>query len=204
MKYLAIACSALLLLNMQAHANQKNKYDYIEVPKSVQIADLRDDDYDGVVNGRDLCLETPRRALVDNDGCETYSESEQKKQLKVLFANNSEVIPPVFITQIRTMAEFLDNYPETSIELQGFASRVGNAEDNLSLSKRRAKVVRQALISYGVNTSRIKTVGFGDSIVDVKGDSQISHALNRRVVATVIGYKGFVNEEWNIFTTREK
>ncbi|BDU37087.1 outer membrane porin F [Vibrio nigripulchritudo ATCC 27043] len=205
MKYLAIACSALLTLSWHASANQSDdEYDYIDVPKSDQIADLSDDDYDGVVNARDLCTGTPRGASVDNDGCETYIESEDKKQLKVLFANDSDEITPAFITQIRTMAEFLDAYPETSIELQGFASKTGNAEHNLDLSKRRAKAVREALISYGVSHTRIKTIGFGDSVLDDLGESQVSHALNRRVVATVVGYKGSVINEWNIFTTKKK
>lgn len=204
MKFLAIACSALLALSWQAHANQNDEYDYIEMPKSDQVADLSDDDYDGVVNARDLCTGTPRGSQVDNDGCETYIESEEKKQLKVLFANDSDVITPAFITQIRTMVEFLDAYPETSIELQGFASKTGNAEHNLDLSKRRAKAVRESLVSYGVSHTRIKTIGFGDSVLDDLGESQVSHALNRRVVATVVGYKGSVINEWNIFTTKKK
>lgn len=42
---------------------------YGETPVAVQIADLKDDDLDGVINARDDCPSTPRGALVDNEGC---------------------------------------------------------------------------------------------------------------------------------------
>lgn len=102
------------------------------------------------------------------------------------------------------MAEFLEEYPETSIQLQGFASQQGNAEYNIRLSELRAAAVRVALIEYGVDPQRIETIGFGDTLLTAKGDSAVSHALNRRVVATVVGFKGDVVNEWNIFTSRKK
>ena len=178
--------------------------DYIETPKSDQIADLKDEDNDGVINARDICPGTPRGAQIDNDGCAEYVEHSDKKDLKILFANDSSEISPIFKTEIRTMAEFLEEYPETSIQLQGFASQQGNAEYNIRLSELRAAAVRVALIEYGVDPQRIETIGFGDTLLTAKGDSAVSHALNRRVIATVVGFKGDVVNEWNIFTTRKK
>ncbi|MEZ9627259.1 OmpA family protein [Aliivibrio fischeri] len=178
--------------------------DYIDTPKSEQIADLKDKDNDGVINARDICPGTPIGAQIDNDGCAEYVEHSDKKDLKILFANDSSEISPIFKTEIRTMAEFLEEYPETSIQLQGFASQQGNSEYNIRLSELRAAAVRVALIEYGVDPQRIETVGFGDTLLTAKGDSAVSHALNRRVVATVVGFKGDVVNEWNIFTTRKK
>ena len=178
--------------------------DYIETPDPSQIADLRDNDNDGVINARDICPGTPRGAQIDNDGCAEYVEQSDKKDLKILFANNSSEISPIFKSEIRTMAEFLAEYPETSIQLQGFASQQGNAEYNIRLSELRASAVRVALINYGVNPDKIETIGFGDTLLTAKGDSAVSHALNRRVVATVVGFKGDVVDEWNIFTRKKK
>ncbi|AZL86249.1 MULTISPECIES: OmpA family protein [Aliivibrio] len=178
--------------------------DYIETPAPSQIADLRDNDNDGVINARDICPGTPRGAQIDNDGCAEYVEQSDKKDLKILFANNSSEISPIFKSEIRTMAEFLAEYPETSIQLQGFASQQGNAEYNIRLSELRASAVRVALINYGVNPDKIETIGFGDTLLTAKGDSAVSHALNRRVVATVVGFKGDVVDEWNIFTRKKK
>jgi outer membrane protein OmpA-like peptidoglycan-associated protein len=165
---------------------------------------LQDDDNDGVINARDLCPGTPVGAEIDNDGCGSYFESSEQKQLHILFANNSTEINPAFLNQIRQMASFLKRYETTTIQLQGYASKTGNAEHNLMLSKERAANVRRALISNGITPSRINIVGYGDSASGGINQDNISHALNRKVVASVAGFKGHIKEEWHIFTKIEK
>ncbi len=182
----------------------EDKYDYIETPIPNQIDDLQDDDKDGVINARDLCPQTPARSELDNDGCGTFINTEESIDLHILFANDSSEVQPVFMTQVREMADFLEEFPSTSIELQGFASKVGKAEYNLELSKQRAFAVERLLLDYGVDASRIQIVGFGDTNLSVFGDDEQSHAQNRKVVASVVGYKGHVKEEWSIFTKIEK
>jgi outer membrane protein OmpA-like peptidoglycan-associated protein len=194
----------VLMITLFLTACVSGDKDYIETPKSDQIANLKDADYDGVINARDICPGTPRGAEIDNDGCAEYVEHSDKKELKILFANDSSEISPIFKSEIRTMAEFLIEYKEASIQLQGFASQQGNAEYNIRLSELRASSVRVALIEYGVEPNRIETVGFGDTLLTAKGDSAVSHALNRRVVATVVGFRGDVVNEWNIFTRKKK
>lgn len=181
-----------------------DRYDYIDTPVPNQIDDLLDDDNDGVINARDLCPQTPSLAEIDNDGCGTYIKTSDTIDLHVLFANDSSDVQPIFMTQIRQLAQFLEEYPSTSVELQGFASKVGSADYNLALSERRAKAVEDLLISYDINPERVRIVGFGDTNLSAYGDDEIAHAQNRRVLASVIGYKGHVKEEWTIFTTKEK
>ncbi|EGQ7692823.1 OmpA family protein [Vibrio vulnificus] len=185
-------------------SDKADEYDYLATPRADQVADLQDQDRDGVINARDLCPDTPSTAEIDNDGCGTYVKTSQQMQIRVLFANDSDKINPVFRKQIKEMSEFLKLYPSTSIELQGYASRTGNAEHNLDLSKRRADNVREMLIGYGIAQSRVRIVGFGDSVLVNEGTDEVSHALNRRVVASVVGYKGDVKEEWTIFTSIPK
>lgn len=177
-----------------------DEYAYLPTPKPVQIYDLQDDDNDGVINARDLCPGTPVGAEIDNDGCGSYFESSEQKQLHILFANNSTEINPAFLSQIRQMAAFLKRYETTTIQLQGYASKTGNAQHNLILSKERAANVRRALISNGIAPSRINIIGYGDSASGGVNQDNISHALNRKVVASVAGFKGHIKEEWHIFT----
>ncbi|KOO13176.1 hypothetical protein AKJ18_20635 [Vibrio xuii] len=182
----------------------EDAYEYKETPKPNQVDDLLDDDKDGVINARDLCPQTPGKADIDNDGCGTYIKTEEEMNLHILFQNDSSAIQPMFLAQIREMSEFLEAYPSTSIELQGYASKVGKAEYNQKLSERRAEAVQEALLDNGVASSRVRIVGFGDTRLDELGDDEVSHAMNRKVVATVIGHKGNVKEEWSIFTKIEK
>lgn len=194
--------SSTLIISATSYAD--DEYEYITTPLATQIDDLQDDDRDGVINARDLCPDTPLRSDIDNDGCGTYIKTEEQLQLRILFANDSADINPVFRGQIRSMSEFLKQYPSTSIELQGYASKVGSAEYNLALSKKRAYNVENTLISYGISQSRIRIVGFGDTNVAESGDDEVSHAMNRKVIATVVGHKGSIKEEWSIFTKRKQ
>ena len=178
--------------------------DYIDTPEAEQISDLRDDDKDGVVNARDLCPGTPTASQVDNDGCGETVRSQEVRQLRILFAHDSFEINPIFSDQITTMAEFLKKYKTASIEIQGYASKVGSNEYNLELSKKRANEVQSEILQNGIAADRVRIVGFGESRLEKEGDDPTSHALNRRVTATVVGLEEQIVEEWTIFTTLEK
>lgn len=182
----------------------EDTYEYKETPQPNQLADLLDEDKDGVINARDLCPQTPSMADIDNDGCGTYIKTEEEMSLHILFANDSDQIQPAFLAQIREMSEFLEAYPSTSIELRGYASKVGKAEYNMALSERRAQSVQDALLDNGVASDRVRIVGFGDTALEELGSDEISHAKNRKVVASVVGHKGNVKEEWSIFTKIDK
>ncbi|ELV8853928.1 OmpA family protein, partial [Vibrio fluvialis] len=179
----AVALSRPLFANEEPSADV---YDYITTPVANQVDDLLDDDNDGVINARDKCPDTPSASKIDNDGCGESIKSSHLQQLHILFANDSSDIPPVFLNQIRQMADFLRLYPETSIELQGYASKVGKPEYNLALSKQRSEAVRLQLVRFGVTPKRIRIVGFGDTVLAVEGEDQVSHARNRRVTASVV------------------
>ncbi len=207
MNHSFIVLTTLFCISTYTLANDNvvnDEFSYIPLPLANQIADLEDNDNDGVINARDLCPDTPAQSEIDNDGCGTFIKTSKMQSLHILFANNSSIIPPVFITQIRQMAEFLKTYPSASIELKGYASKVGNSDHNLKLSKQRSETVENQLLRYGIERDRVKIVGLGDTELASQGDSQVAHALNRRVTATVVGYKGTVVKEWNIFTTLPK
>ncbi|WP_050567495.1 OmpA family protein [Vibrio sagamiensis] len=189
---------------MNSPHTQHDEFDYIEPPITSQVADHHDDDHDGVINERDLCLETPNGAEVDNDGCSKYFMTPASMDLRILFANNSDEINPIFSDNIIELAEFLKEYPNTSLEIEGYASLTGNPQHNIDLSKRRAENVRQALIGYGIDAERLKVIGFGSAKLSTEGIDERSHALNRRVVASVVGEKNQVLLEWTIFTTFPK
>ncbi|GMM87399.1 MULTISPECIES: OmpA family protein [Vibrio] len=194
----------LPIVALSVNAADYQEEDYIDTPEAEQISDLRDDDKDGVVNARDLCPGTPTASQVDNDGCGETVRSQEVRQLRILFAHDSFEINPIFSDQITTMAEFLKKYKTASIEIQGYASKVGSNEYNLELSKKRANEVQSEILQNGIAADRVRIVGFGESRLEKEGDDPTSHALNRRVTATVVGLEEQIVEEWTIFTTLEK
>ncbi|MDA0116625.1 OmpA family protein [Vibrio sp. T11.5] len=193
--------SASVACSLQAYEDQ---YDYIQVPKALQISDLTDDDRDGVVNARDLCPETPLGAQIDNDGCGLEVMEKEERQMRILFANDSYDVSPVFLDQIRAMADFLDKYRSASIEIQGYASKTGSPNYNLALSKKRAFAVEQQLLAYGTAPERVTIIGYGSTHLESDGEGETDHALNRRVTATVVGLTETVVEEWTIFSAIDR
>ncbi|MDF5565749.1 OmpA family protein, partial [Vibrio parahaemolyticus] len=145
---------ALGMLAITQHVVAEDEYEYRPVPNAEQIADLQDDDNDGVINARDMCPGTPEGSEVDNDGCGEYIKASDNMQVRILFANDSDEINPVFRRQVRELSDFLKEYPTTSIELHGYASKVGGSKHNQDLSERRARNVREALLSYDIEPSR--------------------------------------------------
>lgn len=80
------------------------------------------------------------------------------------------------------------------IIVNGHADRLGTAQYNQKLSERRAEAVRAYLVSKGVDTSKVETLGFGKTLPvkscpDLKDRKALIECLapNRRVVVEVQG-----------------
>jgi outer membrane protein OmpA-like peptidoglycan-associated protein len=58
---------------------------------------------------------------------------------------------------------WLKDKSDVSIILEGHADPSGNSDDNMALAQRRAELVRDYLVSAGIDASRIEVVSFGDT-----------------------------------------
>ncbi len=99
----------------------------------------------------------------------------------VLFALNSADLGIMAKANITKLATVLDRYSDTKILVEGHTDNTGDANFNQTLSADRAKSVASFLISKGVKTERLSTVGHGSSQPKVDNNSAANRALNRRV-----------------------
>lgn len=81
---------------------------------------------------------------------------------------------------IAMLASFLENHPEITVELAGHTDNIGSDAYNLKLSEERATVVRQALITKGVDENRLTAKGYGAKKPLYPNDNEEHKALNRR------------------------
>jgi peptidoglycan-associated lipoprotein len=58
-------------------------------------------------------------------------------------------------------AEFLRNYPQVRVTIEGHCDERGSTEYNLALGDRRASSVKQYLVSLGISADRLNTVSYG-------------------------------------------
>lgn len=166
----------------------------------VQIADLADEDSDGVINGRDLCPKTPLNAKTDNNGCEQFVDIENRLSLLILFPNDSTKVAKIFQDDIKEMVDFMKINPELGVNINGFASTVGAEEYNKALSERRAKKIKSAMVDQGINEKRIAIIGHGETAAFDTGNKSQLEAGNRKVTATLgVMDKDYI-KKWNLYS----
>ncbi|WP_199457102.1 MULTISPECIES: OmpA family protein [unclassified Marinobacter] len=145
-----------------------------------------DSDNDGVVNSKDQCPNTAAGTEVDETGCEGVTETIETIELRVQFPTNSSVIDATYDAEIRKAADFMEEYPETTVEIAGHSDSIGDAEYNRALSQRRAEAVADRLTSVlGVDPDRVTAVGYGEVEPIASNDTAAGRAQNRRVEARI-------------------
>lgn len=102
-----------------------------------------------------------------------------------LFAVGSANLNPGAYEEINRVSRVLNQYPETTILVTGHTDSSGSEETNQELSERRSENVKNALVGQGVNPTRIRTVGFGESSPIADNSSEAGRQQNRRVVVTI-------------------
>jgi outer membrane protein OmpA-like peptidoglycan-associated protein/tetratricopeptide (TPR) repeat protein len=98
----------------------------------------------------------------------------------VLYTTNSAVLNDRSKFILKGFARFLKENPTVSVSIQGHTDDVGDDDKNLILSQQRADGVKDFLISQGVNASRLKSEGFGESQPKVPNTNESNRAKNRR------------------------
>jgi outer membrane protein OmpA-like peptidoglycan-associated protein len=104
----------------------------------------------------------------------------------VTFSKGSSQLDPAFMPVLDKVAESLNLYPKTTIDIVGHASTEGEAQANLNLSYARAQAVGTYLQGKGVLAQRMATGGLGETQPIVfPDDTEAKRAQNRRVVITL-------------------
>ena len=98
----------------------------------------------------------------------------------ITFATDSSNIQSQLKPTLNNVANILQNYPQTMVEVHGHTDNTGSDSYNMSLSERRAASVASYLSSRGV-TQRIMTTGVGESQPIASNVTAEGRAQNRRV-----------------------
>lgn len=99
----------------------------------------------------------------------------------ILFEFDSANIKPGSERTIEKVAQFLIDYPDRQIKIEGFTDSVGEESYNQQLSQRRAEAVEQALVNAGVPANRIDAEGLGEEFPVASNDTTAGRLENRRV-----------------------
>ena len=116
------------------------------------------------------------------------------KENMVNFGFDSSELTSAAKTNLDKLAQVLKNNMDTNINIYGHTDSKGTDAYNLSLSERRAAAVRSYLISQGVASSRMLTMGVGEKEPVASNDTDAGRAENRRVEFAITANEDMINE----------
>lgn len=107
-------------------------------------------------------------------------------ELEVLFDTDKAIVKPNYYNEISEVADFMSQYPNTVVTIEGHTDSRASDSYNQALSQRRVDAVKSVLITeFGVTPDRLSAVGYGESKPRASNDTVEGRQLNRRVVAIV-------------------
>ena len=80
----------------------------------------------------------------------------------VHFEYNEYAVLAEDLPKIELMAQWMINFPERVVRIEGHADERGSVDYNLSLGEKRAMEVKNKLIQAGIDSARIKIVSYGE------------------------------------------
>ena len=82
-------------------------------------------------------------------------------------------------------AQVYKTKPNARVAVTGYADTVGSPDLNMTLSQRRADIVKDVLVKNGVPASAVTTAASGDTGLLVETGPQTNQPKNRRVVVVI-------------------
>jgi len=116
----------------------------------------------------------------------------------ILFDFDSAVVKGSARENLNELAAHLEQNAETEVLVVGHTDAQGTDEYNERLSQRRAEAAASYLAQQGVNYTRIRTTGLGESEPVASNDSETGRQENRRVEVAI-----FASEEYRAEMIRQ-
>lgn len=142
-----------------------------------------DSDGDGLNDKEDKC---PTEAgTKENDGCPAIKKEIQEKvnyaARNIFFDKNSDKIVANSFSSLNEVVSILKENPLLHLSIGGNTDNIGKASYNLALSQKRADAVKNYLIKQGIESTRLKAIGYGQDKPIADNTTSAGRAQNRRV-----------------------
>lgn len=108
----------------------------------------------------------------------------------VLFDTAQATLKPGAASTMDRLAQFMRDYGERQVRIEGHTDSRGEDAYNVALSQRRAAAVRDALLERNIEAQRIRIVGLGEGYPVASNDTQAGMQQNRRVEIVISDEQG--------------
>lgn len=123
--------------------------------------------------------------LAGNGGlseAQLYEGQPAERERVVYFGFDEYSVSGQYQGMLETNADFLKENGNREVVVEGHTDERGSREYNIALGEKRANAVRDVLLSYGVFSSQVETVSYGEERPAVEGGGEDVWSQNRRAV----------------------
>ncbi len=151
---------------------------------------IPDTDGDGVNDEEDKCPTRP--GPVSNQGCPEIAKEVIEKvsfaAKNIFFATGKYKLLPKSFKSLDAVVDLLKADESLMLDIDGHTDAVGSDESNQVLSDNRAGSVKEYFLSKGIDASRLKSTGYGETKPVEDNSTAAGRAKNRRTEMTVRNY----------------
>ncbi|MBN2416965.1 OmpA family protein [bacterium] len=149
-----------------------------------------DNDGDGIPDILDLAPDRPEtvNGYMDEDGIPDvkpeplFTTPGQRIILEdLVFATGATDLDSSAAVLLDPLAAELKEYPDIVLEIRGFTDNTGAAPANLAISQKRADAVKAYLVGAGIESGRIRAIGYGEADPVASNRTAEGRAQNRRI-----------------------
>jgi outer membrane protein OmpA-like peptidoglycan-associated protein/tetratricopeptide (TPR) repeat protein len=114
----------------------------------------------------------------------------------IFFATGKSELQPESKAELDKLVKLMTQFPKLIVEISGHTDASGSDELNQKLSEKRAIAVADYLVANGIDRSRLRTVGYGESktiAINYNKDGSANKqgmSLNRRFEFTILSVDG--------------
>jgi peptidoglycan-associated lipoprotein len=112
-------------------------------------------------------------------------DADKARLQAVYFDYDKSDIRPDQRDKVKTDAEILRKWSKWNATVEGHCDERGTAEYNMALGERRAKAAERALVSEGIDATRISTISYGKERAADPGHTESAWSKNRRAEVKV-------------------
>jgi peptidoglycan-associated lipoprotein len=120
---------------------------------------------------------------IKDDAAAMEREIENQAQLvlrPLYFEYNLYFLTDNARSSLSGIGDFMRKYPQVKLSIAGHCDERGSSEYNMALGQKRADEARQYLVSYGIASSKINTVSWGEEKPADLGHDEAAWSKNRR------------------------
>ena len=137
-------------------------------------------------SNKPVVQEPVKQVEVEDDVNDDIKEIMKRALRGVKFETNKSIILQRSFIYLDEVVSVMQDFPQYNLRIEGHTDNVGNDDSNLRLSKYRARACMDYLIAKGIDPSRMRSEGYGETMPIESNQTAAGRAENRRVEFKII------------------